>query len=219
MSSSDLRGSAVRISGRRKYLYSWWKHVGVGWIWVYEEEEEEGRRRRSLFRIVHARGAIPNEVGTAHCRAKKALARRGRRSDQDKEEDFLEEGFVGGFFFGGRVRRRMGFLRIPIILRSGCARLRVRVCCVVLFIVTIYCSWIRSLPASCGRKRRNDSRSHSRPQQRATRRNPPPPRTNASTAGHAGTHPPAALFQETPLPPVALPPTVETSALRACRSQ
>ena len=36
-----------------------------------EEEEEEFRtgRRRSLIRIVHARGAIPHEVGPARCRA------------------------------------------------------------------------------------------------------------------------------------------------------
>ena len=31
------------------------------------------RRRRSLFRIVHARGAIPNEVGQTRCRATPAL--------------------------------------------------------------------------------------------------------------------------------------------------
>ena len=31
------------------------------------------RRRRSLLRIVHARGAIPNEMGSARCRATPAL--------------------------------------------------------------------------------------------------------------------------------------------------
>ena len=31
--------------------------------------ERRRKRRRSFFRIVHARGAIPNEVGPARCRA------------------------------------------------------------------------------------------------------------------------------------------------------
>jgi hypothetical protein len=49
-----------------------------------EGEEEEGRRRRrrrrrrSLLRIIHARGAIPNEMGPTRCRATPALRRRRR---------------------------------------------------------------------------------------------------------------------------------------------
>ena len=42
-----------------------------------DEEEEEityrRRRRRSLLRIIHARGAIPNEMGPTRCRATPAL--------------------------------------------------------------------------------------------------------------------------------------------------
>ena len=38
------------------------------------EKEEDGGR--SLFRIVHARGAIPNEMGSTHCRATQGGARR-----------------------------------------------------------------------------------------------------------------------------------------------
>jgi hypothetical protein len=37
------------------------------------------RRRRSLFRIVHAWGAIPNEMGLAHCCATPALTNQPRR--------------------------------------------------------------------------------------------------------------------------------------------
>ena len=38
------------------------------------------RRRRSLFRIVYARGAIPNEMGPTHCRATPALTNQPTRS-------------------------------------------------------------------------------------------------------------------------------------------
>ena len=37
-----------------------------------------GRGGMSLFRIVHARGAIPNEMGPTHCRATPASRRRRR---------------------------------------------------------------------------------------------------------------------------------------------
>ena len=37
--------------------------------------QKRRRRRRSLLRIVHARGAIPNEMGSARCRATPALRR------------------------------------------------------------------------------------------------------------------------------------------------
>ena len=45
----------------------------VGWALCFlgqeeeEEEEPEEEVRRSLFRIVHARAAIPNEMGPTHC--------------------------------------------------------------------------------------------------------------------------------------------------------
>jgi hypothetical protein len=37
-------------------------------------EVEWWRRRRSLLRIVHARGSIPDEVGPTRCRATPAVA-------------------------------------------------------------------------------------------------------------------------------------------------
>ena len=37
------------------------------------------RRRRSLLRIVHARGAIPNEMGPTRCRATQALTNQPTR--------------------------------------------------------------------------------------------------------------------------------------------
>jgi hypothetical protein len=43
------------------------RHLG------YAEDSPRRRRRRSLFRIVHARGAIPNEVGPTRSRATPAL--------------------------------------------------------------------------------------------------------------------------------------------------
>jgi hypothetical protein len=70
---------------------------GVEWDWEKEEEEEEERdrgrergrvwerRRRSSFRIVHARGAIPNEVGPTHCRATPALTNQPTRSARPPE--------------------------------------------------------------------------------------------------------------------------------------
>jgi hypothetical protein len=36
----------------------------------FEEEEEEEEGRKGLFGIIHAQGAISNEVGPTHCRAK-----------------------------------------------------------------------------------------------------------------------------------------------------
>ena len=44
------------------------------------------RRRRNLFRIVHARGAIPNEMGPTHCRGKPALI------NQEEEEELTTSG-------------------------------------------------------------------------------------------------------------------------------
>ena len=48
-----------------------------------------GRGGMSLFRIVHARGAIPDEVGPARCRATPAL----NQSADDEEENFLSRIF------------------------------------------------------------------------------------------------------------------------------
>ena len=53
-----------------------------------ERNDQGGKsrgRRRSLFRIVHTRGAIPIEVGPTRCRATPALTREG--------ESFFTNGF------------------------------------------------------------------------------------------------------------------------------
>ena len=53
-----------------------------------ERNDQGGKRRgsqRSLFRIVYARGAIPNEAGPTRCRATPALPR--------EEESFFTNGF------------------------------------------------------------------------------------------------------------------------------
>jgi hypothetical protein len=41
------------------------------WQYLFSISRRRRRRRRSLLRIVHARGAIPNEMGSARCRATK----------------------------------------------------------------------------------------------------------------------------------------------------
>jgi hypothetical protein len=46
-----------------------------------ECESERGRRRRSLLRIVHARGAIPNEMGPTRWERK-----RERQRERGSEE-------------------------------------------------------------------------------------------------------------------------------------
>jgi len=61
-----------------------------------EEEEEESnlinlrrRRRRSLLRIIHARGAIPNEMGPTRCRATPALNQSADEIRTPEEESNL----------------------------------------------------------------------------------------------------------------------------------
>ena len=47
---------------------------------------------RSLFRIVHARGAIPNEMGPTHCRATPQPQEEEEEEEEEGEEE--EEEFI-----------------------------------------------------------------------------------------------------------------------------
>ena len=70
-------------------------------------EDKRRRRRKSLLRIVHARGAIPNEMGPAPCRTTPAFTNQPTRPNQEEE-------VIQNRTRTRRRRRRMDFNR------SGC---------------------------------------------------------------------------------------------------
>jgi hypothetical protein len=59
------------------------------------------RRRRSLFRIIHARGAIPNEMGPTRCRATPAL---------NQSADEIGKGGGGGGVYSESYTREEEFI-------------------------------------------------------------------------------------------------------------
>ena len=60
---------------------------------AWSKSSRRRRRRRILFRIVHAQGAIPDEVGPTRCRAKPASisqpTKRRRREEEETQESNL----------------------------------------------------------------------------------------------------------------------------------
>ena len=65
------------------------------------------RRRRSLFAIVHARGAIPNEMGPTHCRRRRSLlpAVSGEASLQEARSPFWFQVLARRYCAGGSPLR------------------------------------------------------------------------------------------------------------------